>query len=86
MINSSAPAMCAREDAAPGDWSDADGIRRAVSHGPGTLRDWQQGLSEHGRIDRAYRRAIAGDVAAVHRSGTWGEVVLGGTPPLRPVA
>jgi putative transcriptional regulator len=34
----------------------------------GTLRDWEQGVSEPDQTARAYLRAIAGDAAAVYRA------------------
>jgi putative transcriptional regulator len=34
----------------------------------GTLRDWEQGVSQPDQTARAYLRAIAGDAAAVQRA------------------
>src|SRR5665213_3763549 len=34
----------------------------------GTLRDWEQGVSQPDQTARAYLRAIAGDAAAVRRA------------------
>jgi putative transcriptional regulator len=36
----------------------------------GTLRDWEQGVSQPDQTARAYLRAIAGDAAAVQRALT----------------